>query len=108
MEATNIARSCLISLAGLRADKVFIISGKRNMNLNQLFNSFSVYMELYFSVNEFAVAVKQLNSKFLITIDDSKEIRELFSEFNLVPFESRYTSNFKTGEQLAITNYQVE
>lgn len=53
-------------------------------------------------------------SKFLLTINDCKEARKVFKDWNIYSEEWKYTSsntkksNVKTGKELIITNYKNE
>lgn len=58
--------------------------------------------------------ISSVKGKFLLTIDNSPEVRELFKEYIIIEKEWKYTmsntnkSNCKTGKELFIRNYKLE
>ncbi|MHA1269480.1 MAG: DNA adenine methylase [Candidatus Helarchaeota archaeon] len=71
------------------------------------------YLHLQFNHEEFAMNMKKCPHKWLITLDDSPKIRELFSGFaNFYEWELQYGMNnykqsyAKKGKELFITNYE--
>jgi DNA adenine methylase len=66
----------------------------------------------FFDHERFAKRVRECQHKWLITCDDSKPIRDLFSFANIFPWELKYSGlNKRTatmGKELFITNYDIE
>tara|TARA_A100001011_G_C14320645_1_gene850456 strand:+ start:8470 stop:9303 length:834 start_codon:yes stop_codon:yes gene_type:complete len=67
-----------------------------------------------FNHEEFASKIKYTSHKWLLTYDDNSMIRELYKDFNLIPWELQYgmnnykQSNAAKGKELIITNYDLE
>ncbi len=67
-----------------------------------------------FDHEEFAGNIKNTSHKWLLTYDDNSMIRELYKDFNLIPWELQYgmnnykQSNAAKGKELIITNYDFE
>lgn len=71
-----------------------------------------LYKNPYIDYEEMANLLKKLKGKFLLTINDSPEIRKVFKDFHMYPIkvksQSRGQSNFKeVRDELFITNYEV-
>lgn len=62
----------------------------------------------------FLLTINDANSKFLLTINDTPETREMFSRWNMYKEEWKYTSQnakggiIKMGKELFVTNYEIE
>lgn len=73
-----------------------------------------LYKHSKIDFNQLSIYLKRLNCKWLMTIDDSPEIRELFKDFIIVEKQWKYnstnTKNKKTklGKELFIRNYKLE
>ena len=69
-------------------------------------------MHTSFDGEKFAEKAKSSKHKWLITFDDSKEVRSLFKGYNIFPLELQYgMNNYKQkiaakGKELIITNYE--
>lgn len=67
-----------------------------------------------FNHKEFADVLKECNHKWLVTYDDSPQIRNNFEFANLYEWELQYgmnnykQDNCEPGKELFVTNYQVE
>jgi DNA adenine methylase len=71
-----------------------------------------LYKSSYIDYEEMADLLKKLKGKFLVTINDSPEIRKVFEDFNIYPIkvksQSRGKGNFKgVRDELFITNYEI-
>lgn len=70
-------------------------------------------LHMHFDYEEFANSVRECKHKWLITLDDSPIIRELFSFANIYEWELQYgMNNYKQGraakgKELFITNYKI-
>lgn len=70
-------------------------------------------LHLNFDHERFAEVMKKCNHKFLITYDDSPEVRKLFSFANIYEWELQYgMNNYKQekalkGKELFISNYKI-
>ena len=69
-------------------------------------------MHTSFDGEKFAEKAKSSKHKWLITFDDSKEVRSLFKGYNTFPLDLQYgMNNYKQktaakGKELIITNYE--
>ncbi|MDJ0578828.1 DNA adenine methylase [Crocosphaera sp.] len=67
-----------------------------------------------FNHQDFAQTMKQCQHKWLITYDDSEEIRNYFQDFNIIPWQLQYgMNNYKQGkaekgQEIFIRNYDIK
>lgn len=70
---------------------------------------FNGYLNRFFDHEIFAKKIRRCSHKWLMTCDDSKVIRDLFSFANIYPWELKYNGLNKRsaimGKELFITNY---
>lgn len=73
------------------------------------------YTEIDFKeLKDFCDYIHQAKGKFLLTIDNSPEMKELFKDYIIIEKEWKYTSSntksksCKTGKELFIRNYKLE
>ena len=64
-------------------------------------------LHLSFDHERFAENMKKCKHLWLITYDDSTEIRELFSFANIYQWELQYGMTSRKGKELLITNYEI-
>jgi DNA adenine methylase len=70
-----------------------------------------LYKHNTFDYIKFLDLVKKIKGKFILSLDDCTENRELFKEFNIFYEQKRYTAftpKTKMGKELIITNFDVE
>ncbi|MEL4894632.1 DNA adenine methylase [Crocosphaera sp. Alani8] len=66
-----------------------------------------------FNHQEFAETMKKCQHQWLITYDDSQEIREYFQDFNIIPWNLQYgMNNYKQGkaekgQEIFVRNYSI-
>lgn len=61
-----------------------------------------------FDHERLAEVLKQLPYKFMLTYDDCPEIRRLYADFNVVPFELQYGMSRRKGSEVLIVNYSTD
>ncbi len=67
-----------------------------------------------FNHQNFAETMKQCKHQWLITYDNSQEIRDYFQDFNIIPWQLQYgMNNYKQGkaekgQEIFIRNYQLK
>lgn len=67
-----------------------------------------LYSGEFFNHEGFAGNMKRCNHRWLITLDDSPEVREMFSFANIQSYDLQYSMNTVTkGKEIFITNYDI-
>lgn len=92
---------------------------KKHDGLNTFFfldppyeKSKGLYKNAVIDYVDMADLLSKLQGKFMLTINDSKEIREIFKQFNITPVKVRGQGNTGvvgkgTRDELIITNYKI-